>query len=175
MREEFPNDIPEGKITYIYLHSNNTIRHFKSVGAIEYFTSLIRDCHGASVCMFIYSFGAPGHGKGVFDSLSGALKNKIHNLIKGSKNGGDTIAGTNSGYISNVEDMHNALKEYFENGRDSLHKNKSKNRVNKFKFFKYLMCHNPIRRTEETFKGLEKINSCYQFVVLNVCRVHPRN
>ena len=41
---------------------------------------------------------------------------KKHNLIKDSKTRGDTIAGMNSGFISNVEDVHDALKEYFENG-----------------------------------------------------------
>ena len=40
--------------------------------------------------------------------------------------------------------------------------------------FKQLTQDNPIRRTEETFTGLEKINSCYQFVVSNVGVVHSR-
>ena len=58
-----------------------------------------------------------------------------------------------------MEDLHDALKEYFGNGRDGLCNNKSKNKVNNFKFFKHLTHDNPIRRTEETFKGLEKKNS----------------
>ena len=124
--------------------------------------------------MYVYSFGAPGHGKGFFDGLGGALKNKIHSLIQGKKSGGDNISGTSSGYISNVEDVHDALNEYFENGSDGLRKNKSKNQVNKFMFFKHLTRYNTIRRTVETFTGLEKINSCYQFVVSNVGVVHSR-
>ena len=63
--------------------------------------------------MHVYSFGDPGHGKGFFDGLGGALKNKIHSLIQGKKSVGDNIAGTSSGYILNVEDVHNAMKEYF--------------------------------------------------------------
>ena len=72
--------------------------------------------------MYVYSFEAPGHRKGFLDGLGGALKNKIYSLIQGTKSGGDNISGTSSGYISNVEDVHDALKEYFENGRDGLRK-----------------------------------------------------
>ena len=39
---------------------------------------------------------------------------------------------------------------------------KKKRQVNKFKFLKHLIYDNPVRRTKETFDGLEKINSCYQ-------------
>ena len=53
-----------------------------------------------------------------------------------------------------MEDVHDALREYFENGQDGLHNNKSKNKVNKFKFFKHLIQDNPIRQIEETFKVL---------------------
>ena len=35
--------------------------------------------------MYVYSFGAPDNGKGIFDGIGGALKNKIHSLIKGAK------------------------------------------------------------------------------------------
>ena len=77
--------------------------------------------------MYVYSFRAPGHGKGFFDGLGSHLKKKIHNLIKGSKTGRDTIAGTKYGYILNVGYVHDALKEYFENDRDGICKNKSNN------------------------------------------------
>ena len=174
MREEFPNDIPEGKITHLHIHSDNATQHFKSCGAINYFTSLISERGGASVCCYVYSFGAPGHGKGFFDGLGGALKNKIASLIKGSKTGGDTIPGTESGYISSVEDVHAALKEYFENGRDGIRQRKSKNRVDKFKFFKHLASERPIRRHDETFTKLQEIHSSYQFVVINIGIVHSR-
>ena len=38
MKEEFANNIPEGKITHLHIHSDNSGQHFKSSGAIEYFT-----------------------------------------------------------------------------------------------------------------------------------------
>ena len=123
-KEEFPNDIPEGVITHLHLHSDNATQHFKSVGAIEFFTSLIRNRGGATKCRYVYSFGAPGHGKGMFDGLGGALKNKIKCLIEGSKTGGDNIPGTKLGYITCVEDVHDALKKYFTNCRDGIRRSK---------------------------------------------------
>ena len=86
MKDEFSNDIPEGKVTHLHLHSYNSGQHFKSSGEIEYFTSLINSRGGATEFMYVYLFGAPGNGKGFFDGLGGALK-KIHNLVKGSKLG----------------------------------------------------------------------------------------
>lgn len=46
--------------------------------------------------LLVWSFGAPGHGKGTFDGVGGVLKNKIHNLIKGTKTAIANIAGTES-------------------------------------------------------------------------------
>ena len=109
-KDQFSNGIPEERVTHLHLNSDNAGQHFNISGAIEYFTSLINDRGGETDCMYIYSLGAPGHGKGFFDSLGGVLKNKINTLIKGSKTGGDTSAGTNSGYISNVKDVHDELK-----------------------------------------------------------------
>ena len=174
MNNEFPNDIPGGKITHLHRHLDNAGQHFKSTGAIEFFTSLIRDRGGATKCSYVYSFGAPGHGKGKFDGLGGAMKNKVHSLIKGSKaSNKNKIPGTESGYIKCVKDVYDALKEYFENGRGGI-RERSKNPVNKFKLFSCLMDVNPIQRTEETFASLEKIKSCYQFAVTNVGIVHSR-
>ena len=72
-KDEFTNDITEGNFTHLHLHSDNAGQHFSSSGAIEYFTSLINDCGGATDCMYVYSFGAPGHGKGLFDGLGDAF------------------------------------------------------------------------------------------------------
>ncbi len=41
MLEFFPNDLTNGCIQRLHQHSDNASRHFKSTGAIEYFTSLI--------------------------------------------------------------------------------------------------------------------------------------
>ena len=73
MKIHFPQDIPEGKIVRLHQHSDNA-SHFKSTGAINYFTTLIGVRGGPSKTAFVYSFGAPGHGKGPFDSISGRWK-----------------------------------------------------------------------------------------------------
>ena len=65
-----------------------------------------------------YSFEDPGHGKRYVGAIIGALKNKVHSLIKGTKSGGENIPETKSGYITPVEDVHDALKNYFGNERN---------------------------------------------------------
>eukprot|EP00957_Ditylum_brightwellii_P094992 7233940-Ditylum_brightwellii.AAC.1 len=45
-KEEFPQDIPKGKIIHLHQHSDNTGQHFKSTGALEFYISLVRDQGG---------------------------------------------------------------------------------------------------------------------------------
>ena len=61
----------------------------------------------------------------------------IQSLIEGAKTSGDTIAGTAMRHIFSIEDMHDALREYFENGQSHMQKNKGKNKVYKFELFKH--------------------------------------
>ena len=65
----------------LHQQSDNAASHFKHAGALEYFTSLAMNCGGPAECMYVYSFGVPGHGKGPFNGLVGTIKHKIHNLI----------------------------------------------------------------------------------------------
>ena len=64
----------------------------------------------------MYSYGAPGHGKGEFDGLGGTFKNVIHGLIKSTKTSQRGIPGVESGYIQTVEDVFNALMTRFAGG-----------------------------------------------------------
>eukprot|EP00984_Skeletonema_dohrnii_P024295 scaffold13403_cov120-Skeletonema_dohrnii-CCMP3373.AAC.2 len=117
MNTHFKNDIPQGYITHLHQHSDNAATHFKSTGAIEYFTSLIKKLgRDATKCHYVYSFGAPGHGKGEFDGLGGTFKNVIHGLIRATKTSQRGIPGVESGYIQNVEDVYNALMTRFAEG-----------------------------------------------------------
>ena len=68
MLDNYPNNLINGRIKRLRQHSDNASQHFKSTGALQYFTSLINKWGGPSECMYVYSFGAPGHGKGVFES-----------------------------------------------------------------------------------------------------------
>lgn len=109
MAENFPNDLIGGKIKRLHQHSDNASQHFKSTGAIEYYTSLINARDGPKECMYVYSFGAPGHGKGVFDGVGGAIKNKVHSLIKATKTTNEGIPGVDSGYINDIKDVFQAI------------------------------------------------------------------
>ena len=84
MNDNFPDDIPNGKITRLHQHSDNA-SHFKSTGAIQYFTTLINDRGGPTSTAFVYSFGAPGHGKGPYDGIGGRWKNKIDQALSSAK------------------------------------------------------------------------------------------
>ena len=77
MKENFPNDVPKGHIVRLHQHSDNASTHFKNTGAIHYFTTLINERGGPTETAFVYSFGAPGHGKGPYDGIGGRWKNKI--------------------------------------------------------------------------------------------------
>jgi hypothetical protein len=100
------------------------------------------------------------------------MKTKVHNLIQGSKTG-QAIPRMQSGYINNMEDVYDALWHYFQPDRASICK-RSRNPIDMFQLFKYVGDHNPIQRTKEEHKGLEKIGSSYQFVVKSIGVVHSR-
>lgn len=180
MRDNFPNDLDEGceYITRFHRHSDNASQHFKNTGAIEFFTSLIKK-HGrdASKCKYVYSFGAPGHGKGCFDGIGGTFKHKVHNLIKSTKSSGQGIPGVESGYIGSVDEVIEALKHHFTgDGEDAQAQRKaSKNPIYVYKFFLHKTNDNPIKRPTEKFIPLEQITKNYQFSVSGVGNVHMRN
>ena len=81
--------IDEQKMHALLVHSDNAAQHFKSSKSLYYFSNLKKSNkdnddgvlpsrqhvpHFASV---VWHFGAPGHGKGVWDGLGGVLKNYI--------------------------------------------------------------------------------------------------
>ena len=115
--------------------------------------------------MYVYSFGAPGHGKGPFDGLGGTIKNKIYGLIQATKtSNNEGVPGVDSGHINDVNDVFQAAQHYFEN--DYVYgRSRSRNPVNHFKFFSYMMDTDPIQRPDEAFSQLCQISKNYQFVV----------
>jgi hypothetical protein len=124
--------------------------------------------------VYVYSFGAPGHGKGVFDGVGRAIKNKVHSLIKATKTSDDGVPGVDFGYINNVTDVFQAIRHNFENSEHRVRRRAGSNSINHYKFFLYLMDENPIRRPEETFDQLHRILSNYQFTVNNIGIVYMR-
>jgi hypothetical protein len=176
MNEHFPNDLINGQIKRLHQHSDNATQHFKSTGALEYFTSLIIERGGPGQCMYVYSFGAPGHGKGVFDGVGGTIKNKISSLIKATKTSGEGVPGVESRYITDVNDVFQAIQHYFEKGDNRPRTRAGSTSINKYKFFSHLIAECPIPRpaVDEVFDPLEGISSNYQYAVNNVGIVYKR-
>ncbi|KAL7490471.1 hypothetical protein ACHAWT_000101 [Skeletonema menzelii] len=178
LRENFPNDFDDGckHITRFHRHSDNAAQHFKNTGAIEFFTSLI-NIHGRDIskCKYVYSFGAPGHGKGCFDGIGGTFKNKVHQLIKSTKSSGQGVPGVESGYIGNVDEVFQALDHHFAGEDAKARRKASKNPIETYKFFLHKTSVNPIKRPTEKFIQLEQISKNYQFSVSGVGNVHMRN
>ena len=110
MRDYFPEDIPERMITYLHQHSDNASQHFKNTGAIHFFTCLHNRL--AHLAAYVYTFGAPGHGKGPWDGIGGRWKNKVDQCSSSSETQ-DRLAYTHSGYIQTVTDVWMALQYHF--------------------------------------------------------------
>jgi hypothetical protein len=142
LNAKFCNDLHRNKITHLHSHSDNAGQHFKNTGALEFFTHFMHHWGETGKCSYVYSFGAPGHGKGVYDGLGGSMKTKVHNLIQGSKTG-QAIPRKQSGYINNVEDVYDKLRHYFQSDHASICK-RYRNTIDMYVLFKYVGNHNPI-------------------------------
>ena len=59
-------------IVQIATHSDNAAQHFKSSKSLCWYSSLVT-AH-PWIKSLVWDFGAPGHGKGVWDGLFGMLK-----------------------------------------------------------------------------------------------------
>jgi hypothetical protein len=149
-------------------NTNNTIAH-------QFWhsqpTQHLHDGH----CSYVWTFGAPGHGKGVYDGLGGIIKNKSNSLIKETKSSCNPIPGTESGYINSPKDVYDALAAAFGHELYQQRRKKGKNSISLFSFSYFGTNNNPIRRAEgEEFKSLDKISSNYQFTVSDVGVVYSR-
>ena len=154
MNEKFPDDIPKGKISRLHQHSDNAT-HFKSTGAINYFTTLINERGGPTLTAFVYSFGAPGHGKGPYDGIGGRWKNKIDQALSTAEK--TKLKCTSTGYIHTIKDVHSALEYYFTKSEEIDRQPSGKNPIHHYMFFCYLIDENPIQRPEETHDTLDGI------------------
>ena len=125
---------------------------------------------GPTECMYVYSVGAPVHGKGVFDGVGGAIKNKVHSLIKASKTSSEGVPGVECGNITDVNDVfQQAVKFHFENRENCVRTRAGSNPISHYKLFSDLMADTPIRRPtdDEVFNSLEGISS-------NLSELSPR-
>ena len=163
MNREYPSDIPGGKINRFHTHSDNAGQHFKSTGSMQYFTTLPEDREGTA---FVYSFGAPNHGKCWNDGIGGMMKNYINSICESSMTS-TTLHYTETGYIQSARDVYLSLHHHF--GDDSNEERdrqvSQQNGIGHYRFFYYGPEDNPIQRPEETFRTLEGISQHYQFAV----------
>ena len=173
MKEHYPLDIPGGKINRLHTHSDNAGQHFKSTGSMQYYTSLPEDRPGTA---FIYSFGAPNHGKCWNDGIGGMMKNYTNGICESSMTSG-ILDYTDSGYIQSARDVFLTLRHHFgNNGEEERDRQVSQqNGINHYLFFYYGPDDNPIQRPEETFHSLEGINSNYQMAVRITNLLYMRN
>ena len=79
----------------------------------DFFTCLLGGI--SFVTGHIYTFGAPGHGKGPWDGIGGRWKAKIDQCSSSSETQG-RLSYTESGYIQSTTDVVMALRYHFERG-----------------------------------------------------------
>ena len=171
MINNFPDDIPEKKIAQLHQHSDNA-SHFKSTGAIHYFTTLINDRGGPTKTAYVYCFGAPGHGKGPFDGIGGRWKNKVRQALSTAVM--VNLPFTKSGYIHTVKDVHKALHYYFEDAPNKDAQLAGKNPIHHYHFISHWIDEDPIQRPDESFVTLDGITKRYQMCVKKDGYIHWR-
>merc|ERR1712086_986341 len=171
MKIHFPQDISEGKNVCLYQHSDNA-SHSKSTGVINYFTTLIGVRSGPSKTAFVYSFGAPGHGKGPFDGIGGRWKNKIDQAMSTAER--KKLEFTDTGFIENVKDVFEALDYYFGQSTKKDSQLAGRNPIGHYKLLCYLADENPIKRPTAAFETLDGTTKLYQIAVKNEGTIYWR-
>ena len=165
MLENFPADIPTGKIQCLHSKSDNAASHFKSRKSMNYFSRLIKDRGGPSQCAYVYSYGAPHHGKGKWDGAGRCMKHKVDQDTSSAMTMG-SLSHTASGGIENCNDVYDSLVHHFQHGEHRYRKKKA-NGFNAWRFRLYTAQNNPVMRPDEIFTALKDISSSYQFVIRN--------
>ena len=168
MCDNFPEDITSGKLLRLHQHSDNASQHFKNTGAMNYFSTIINERGGPSLTAYVYTFGAPGHGKGPYDGIGGRWKQKIDKVIESSMTQ-ETLSYTSSGYVQSVTDVFHTLVHHFGSDTNQVRDRQmaGRNPIHHYDFFLYTFDNDPILRPEESFDRLEGISSHYQFAVNN--------
>ena len=144
--------------------SSTSVPILLRIGAIER-VEAPRLSESSTKTGYVYTFGAPGHGKGPFDGYGGSFKNKIHSLIK-SYSQTDSIPGTRTGFINEVRDVFDALLYYYEKGIGRQAQANAK--TDEFKFFLYEIGEDTaVPRPVEEFNTMSTITKQYKFAVNN--------
>lgn len=162
MKDKFPQDIPAGKILRLHTKSDNAASHFKNTRQMNYITTLSEDRGGSREAAFVYSFGAPSHGKGFHDGVGGVYKYTVDGACSRAYAEG-VLEYTASGYVMNVRDVYDVLVHYYEE-EGNRDRRSGANSVDAHKFFLTEIATDPIERPESTYKTMDGISEHYQFV-----------
>ena len=129
--EKYPEDLSVMK--HYVTHSDNA-SHFKSTGAMHFYTTLMEEEGGASKASYVYHFGAPHHGKCWNDGISGGYNNTTDRDGASSETRG-MLVYTSTGYIENVRDVYLSLVHNFERGEHRDRRSRGTNPISAHRFF----------------------------------------
>ena len=149
------------RITKIATHSDNAAQHFKSVKSLSWYTTLFDDYH--HIDSLLWDFGAPGHGKGVWDGMFGMLKQWLRTrAIEAVTDAG--VITTTSGTISTPFDCYEQWNAFFAS--DTWRQNHQDKKINEFQFF--WAAPGVIERptTDVVYEKVPGIQKSYQFVAV---------
>ena len=122
---------------------------------MDYFSCLINERGGARKCAYVYSFGAPHHGKGKWDGAGGCMKHKVDQDTSSAMSIG-SLTHTTSSYIETIQDVYDSLVFHFQTGNHRDHR-QSGNGFNAWRFLLYTHDSNPVPRPEENVTPLNGI------------------
>lgn len=108
----------------LHIHSDNASSHFKSSKTMYYVSTLLAKCASWTVGLstatgaalpfrVFWEFGAPGHGKGVWDGLGALAKRTVRQDIIDDRPGHKTIL-TRSGVIATEAEVAEHLRARFQ-------------------------------------------------------------
>ena len=183
LHKNHPLDLNTTHILQLHQHSDNASSHFKSTGAVEWFSRFAeRQAVACQKAMelkdplpacFTWTFGAPGHGKGLWDGLGGMLKSKAKSIVRGAQSSktATVIPGTGSIALRSAVDVHAMLLHHFQSEEWIAEAKASKKRILTIELFlsSQRPKMDPIHRPSppETFSLLDGISSRYQFHVIS--------
>lgn len=104
----------EEHFSALHIHSDNAPSHFKSSKTMHYLTSLPQRLKPwatstGNTFRVVWEFGAPGHGKGVWDGIGAWMKRTVRQDIVDHRVNAPTIL-TTAGQILSAAQVHDHLK-----------------------------------------------------------------
>jgi len=108
MAKQHPADIPAGFLRNVFCHSDNASQHFKSTGAMHFFSKCTSRNNDRT--RSVYTFGCPGHGKGPWDGLGGTHKHFVASAVRMAQTSGRPLPGLEKCQIHDARDVYHVLK-----------------------------------------------------------------